>query len=534
MEGFLGMLGLLKQSKERMVLLGNDASGKTTLLYRLKLGETVPTIPTIGFNIETFKYKRVGYTFRDIGRCDMIRPLWGRYETSATHALYIHSCSDTDRLEMSIEGMHLSIRHLLDEGAKNFFLVINKQDLVPIKDRQSIVSELHQRFEHELSRYDGNVDRKLTWKICDVPEFSAAAGIGIFETPDIIHTSIQRSNHEKTQPKSVVQACSVEQQVAEWNNRQLAFGSPFATGELLDWSHRERLRAGYFLLLDNLLQGRGVFETAEIFLDHFQRLKELNPERTRDTEHRTMSIFWLYMLQGAILTHKQKSSTSAWPTREDFQQVLLLSSYLMNSSLWKDYYSKDLMITPEAKEYWRLPDLQALPDFVSSYQQNHIKSGHYIIHAALVSVYGANFNAESPLTWKRYYSPELWYSIEARIAFMNPDVKPLPNVINFGARGSIEEVFDRQLDSTQLDMAAELPSMEDLAFRATLILEAVKTINEPNLHQVESHAHLLLYLYNNVAVQPGNSTESQSSPPSTASRATGAILNLTGPIVPTS
>jgi GTPase SAR1 family protein len=37
-------------------VLGNDASGKTTFLYKLKLGEAVQTISTIGFNVETLEY----------------------------------------------------------------------------------------------------------------------------------------------------------------------------------------------------------------------------------------------------------------------------------------------------------------------------------------------------------------------------------------------------------------------------------------------------------------------------------------------
>ena len=33
--------------------------GKTTILYKLKLGEIVTTIPTIGFNVETVEYKNI-------------------------------------------------------------------------------------------------------------------------------------------------------------------------------------------------------------------------------------------------------------------------------------------------------------------------------------------------------------------------------------------------------------------------------------------------------------------------------------------
>ena len=39
--------------KQKVAMVGLDAAGKTTILYRLKLGATVPTIPTIGFNVES-------------------------------------------------------------------------------------------------------------------------------------------------------------------------------------------------------------------------------------------------------------------------------------------------------------------------------------------------------------------------------------------------------------------------------------------------------------------------------------------------
>jgi GTPase SAR1 family protein len=38
-------------------MLGLDAAGKTTVLYKLKLGERVTTIPTIGFNVETVEFQ---------------------------------------------------------------------------------------------------------------------------------------------------------------------------------------------------------------------------------------------------------------------------------------------------------------------------------------------------------------------------------------------------------------------------------------------------------------------------------------------
>lgn len=49
---------LLWSRKElRILILGLDNAGKTTLLYRLKIGEVVTTIPTIGFNVESITYR---------------------------------------------------------------------------------------------------------------------------------------------------------------------------------------------------------------------------------------------------------------------------------------------------------------------------------------------------------------------------------------------------------------------------------------------------------------------------------------------
>ena len=63
----------------RILMVGLDAAGKTTILYKLKLGEVVTTIPTIGFNVETVEYKNINFTVWDVGGQDKIRPLWRHY-----------------------------------------------------------------------------------------------------------------------------------------------------------------------------------------------------------------------------------------------------------------------------------------------------------------------------------------------------------------------------------------------------------------------------------------------------------------------
>jgi GTPase SAR1 family protein len=48
---------LFSATQYRVLMIGLDAAGKTSILYQLKLGEIVQTIPTIGFNVEDILYK---------------------------------------------------------------------------------------------------------------------------------------------------------------------------------------------------------------------------------------------------------------------------------------------------------------------------------------------------------------------------------------------------------------------------------------------------------------------------------------------
>ncbi len=48
--------GLLGKKEMRILMLGLDAAGKTTILYKLKLGEVVSSVSTIGLSIIYIKY----------------------------------------------------------------------------------------------------------------------------------------------------------------------------------------------------------------------------------------------------------------------------------------------------------------------------------------------------------------------------------------------------------------------------------------------------------------------------------------------
>ena len=82
----------------RILMVGLDAAGKTTILYKLKLGENVTTIPTIGFNVETVEYKNINFTVWDVGGQDKIRPLWRHYYNNTQAVIFVVDCNDRDRI----------------------------------------------------------------------------------------------------------------------------------------------------------------------------------------------------------------------------------------------------------------------------------------------------------------------------------------------------------------------------------------------------------------------------------------------------
>merc|ERR1712037_518984 len=119
---------MLGKTEMRILMVGLDAAGKTTILYKLKLGEVVTTIPTIGFNVETVEYKNLSFTVWDVGGQDKIRPLWRHYYQGTNGLIYVVDSNDRDRIEDAREELSKMINE--DEMRDAVVLVFaNKQDL---------------------------------------------------------------------------------------------------------------------------------------------------------------------------------------------------------------------------------------------------------------------------------------------------------------------------------------------------------------------------------------------------------------------
>jgi ADP-ribosylation factor protein 1 len=116
-------------SPKRILLLGLDGAGKTSILYKVKLNENILTIPTVGFNVETVSpCKGVNFTVWDVGGQYKIRQLWRYYFQNSQGLIYVVDSSDTLRFAESSEELHAIMNN--DEMRDVPVVVIaNKQDL---------------------------------------------------------------------------------------------------------------------------------------------------------------------------------------------------------------------------------------------------------------------------------------------------------------------------------------------------------------------------------------------------------------------
>ena len=162
---------LFGQKDVRIIIVGLDGAGKTSILYRLKFGEQVRTIPTIGFNVETLNYKGLNFTVWDVGGQDKIRVLWKHYYQNTDGIIFVVDSNDHDRIEDAAEELK---KMLAEEELEKcpVLIVANKQDLEGHLDPEIIEDMMG------MKQYEG--------RVYHVQATSAVTGYGIKEGLDWI------------------------------------------------------------------------------------------------------------------------------------------------------------------------------------------------------------------------------------------------------------------------------------------------------------------------------------------------------------
>lgn len=116
------------KTEARILMLGLDAAGKTTIVYKLKLGEVLNSVPTIGFNVETVEFKNIKFNVWDVGGQDKIRVLWRHYYPGTDGLIFVVDSSDRNRIDLAKKELH---KMLEEEDLRDAVVLVlaNKQDM---------------------------------------------------------------------------------------------------------------------------------------------------------------------------------------------------------------------------------------------------------------------------------------------------------------------------------------------------------------------------------------------------------------------
>ncbi|XP_027704027.1 ADP-ribosylation factor-like protein 11 [Vombatus ursinus] len=142
----MGNLNFKGQHKEapRVVIMGLDSAGKTTLLYKLKNNQQVETYPTVGFNVESLEASKYGsLTLWDVGGQDQLRSSWKNYLEDTDSLLYVLDSTDEDRLPEATAELENVLNNVHMAGVP-FLVLANKQEmpgalsLLEIKNRMRL------------------------------------------------------------------------------------------------------------------------------------------------------------------------------------------------------------------------------------------------------------------------------------------------------------------------------------------------------------------------------------------------------------
>ncbi|KAH3743476.1 ADPribosylation factor subfamily protein [Pelomyxa schiedti] len=123
----------------RVLVLGLDAAGKTTMLYKIKLNDTgsYSSIPSFGYNIETVEFKNLHFVTLDIWPCITYSQLLKQSYHGAVGIIFVVDSCDLDRAEEARTEFH-KLMIIPELSGLPVLFYANKQDLLPCMSPQEV------------------------------------------------------------------------------------------------------------------------------------------------------------------------------------------------------------------------------------------------------------------------------------------------------------------------------------------------------------------------------------------------------------
>ena len=99
--GLLSQLRALRKkgSEARILVLGLDNAGKTTILRAMSQEDISTIMPTQGFNLKSLQQDNLKLSMWDIGGQQAIRPYWKNYYKDTDALIYVVDSADEQRID---------------------------------------------------------------------------------------------------------------------------------------------------------------------------------------------------------------------------------------------------------------------------------------------------------------------------------------------------------------------------------------------------------------------------------------------------
>ncbi|XP_045839805.1 putative ADP-ribosylation factor-like protein 5C isoform X7 [Meles meles] len=122
------LMGVFGNQEHKVIIVGLDNAGKTTILYQFLMNEVVHTSPTIGSNVEEIVLRKTHFLVWDIGGQEALRSTWSAYYSNTEFVILVIDSTDRDRLLTTREELYKMLAHEALRDA-SVLIFANKQDM---------------------------------------------------------------------------------------------------------------------------------------------------------------------------------------------------------------------------------------------------------------------------------------------------------------------------------------------------------------------------------------------------------------------
>ncbi|KAF8149404.1 ADP-ribosylation factor family-domain-containing protein [Crassisporium funariophilum] len=378
-----------------VAIVGLDYTGKTTILYMLKVGEIVQSMSSMGANVETIacttasgkQFKMTGW---DIGSgCGSGGPhlyrLLRLYINISDAVIYVVDSCDRKRLPESVDTLRESLSLIDSDSARDsstpnlkipILILANKMD----KPGAMSVDDIRIAFSKVTSGRIASVYKTAITKEGGVassglPEAFDWLMIALEMAKTGIDSSLPSVKSADAQLPNLRSASTLAQKLESWLNRIETdfppdeFLSKFRSFTLPSWDHYTHIRIAYIILTKY-----GRKDGKDMLFKGLEQYIAVSPLTKGRSFHVSMTYFWIQIVHLGIRNMPPNlslertplpSDSDAKPSLDDFSLFLLINPHVADGNLWSDYYTKDVLMAPKAKEEMVLPDKKPLPNLVA-------------------------------------------------------------------------------------------------------------------------------------------------------------------------